>query len=70
MPQCLRQNVCQLLSGVDGLDLHPSFLDTLSNVVLYRVNMFTMTMEDRVLTKFNGMIGCRSLEQLHPPPLL
>ena len=38
--QCLRQDVCRLLSGANGFDLHPSFLNALSDVVISRVNMF------------------------------
>jgi hypothetical protein len=54
MRRCLCQDVHRLLSGVDGLDLHPSFLDALSNVVISCVNMFATILEDRIFTELNG----------------
>lgn len=44
----------QLLSGANGLDLHPSFLNALSDAVISRVDMFAAIMEDGTLTELNG----------------
>ena len=54
--QCFGQDVCQLLNGVDGFDLHPSFFDALSNVVISHVNKFVAIMEGKILTELNGVL--------------
>jgi hypothetical protein len=50
----LRQNVRQLLGGVDGDDVHPAFLDALTNEVISGVYMFAAFVKNRVLTELDG----------------
>jgi hypothetical protein len=45
-----RQNVRQLLGGVDGDDVHPTFLDALTNEVISGVYMFAAFVKNIFLT--------------------
>jgi hypothetical protein len=54
VPECLRQDVRQLPVSADELDLHPALLDAFSDIVISRVYVFAVIMEDRVLTVTPG----------------
>jgi hypothetical protein len=53
-PKRLRQYVSQLTAGINMLQVHPAFFNTLSDEVKFCINVFTAVMKHRVSAQLDG----------------
>ena len=53
-PQCLGADVRQLLHRPNGLNLNPVLLDTLTNVMIFYINMLTSVVEHWIPAERDG----------------
>jgi hypothetical protein len=50
-PECLRQNVSELILGVDIVGVDKSLLNAVANEVVPQLNMLSSLMEDEILAQ-------------------
>jgi mannose/fructose/N-acetylgalactosamine-specific phosphotransferase system component IID len=53
-PKRLRQYVSQLTAGINMLQVHPAFFNTLPDEVKFCINVFTAVMKHRVSAQLDG----------------